>query len=169
MKTIVVYFSRKGLNYVNREIRDLPKGNAEMIAEIICQHQAVDVFKIETVQQYPKDYQACTSIAKLELQEDARPKITDYVHHFEQYENIILIYPNWWGTMPMAVRTFLDMHDLKNKKIYPICTHEGSYMGHSENDLKKYYPQAIIKPGLALRGTDLTKSESALKNYIHHI
>lgn len=45
-------------------------------------------------------------------------------------------YPNWWGTMPMAMFTFLERYDLSGKKIIPFCTNEGSRMGSSEHDLK---------------------------------
>ncbi len=35
MKNLVIYYSRKGQNYVNGTIQSLSKGNAEVIAEDI--------------------------------------------------------------------------------------------------------------------------------------
>jgi len=40
------------------------------------------------------------------------------------YDLIFLGYPNWWGTMPMPVFTFLEGYDLAKKTIAPFCTHE---------------------------------------------
>ena len=66
----------------------------------------------------------------------------------------------------MAVFTFLESVDLTGKIIKPFCTHEGSGMGHSEEDLKKYFPQAIIKKGLLIRGSDVYESDEEIKNWI---
>ena len=38
--------------------------------------------------------------------------------------------------MPMVVFTFLERFDLTGKIIRPLCTHEGSGMGHSEQDIR---------------------------------
>ena len=39
-------------------------------------------------------------------------------------------YPNYWGTMPMAVYTFLERYDLTGKTVHPFCTHEGNGAGN---------------------------------------
>lgn len=44
---------------------------------------------------------------------------------------IYLGYPNWWGTMPMAVFTLLEHCDFFGKTINPFYTHEGSGMGQA--------------------------------------
>lgn len=44
----------------------------------------------------------------------------------DEYGLIFLGYPNWWGTMPMAVFTFLEGYDFSGKTIVPFCTNEGS-------------------------------------------
>ena len=54
--------------------------------------------------------------------------------------------------MSMIVLTFLESINLTGKIIKPFCTHEGSGMGNSESDLKSYFPDAIIKKGLPIRG-----------------
>ena len=61
-----------------------------------------------------------------ELQSKDRPALTGQVDNMEQYDTIILGYPNWWGTMPMCVFTFMEAYDLTGKKILPFCTHEAA-------------------------------------------
>jgi flavodoxin len=66
------------------------------------------------------------------------------VENMDSYHVIFLGYPNWWGTMPMPVFTFLEEYDFSGKTIIPFCTHEGSGMGRSEKDIAKLCPKATI-------------------------
>lgn len=169
MKTIVVYYSRSGENYVNGAIQKLEKGNGEIIVDIINKNKNVTVFRVEPVQEYPQNYQECTKLAKQELQRQARPKITNYVHRFEEYDHVILVYPNWWSTMPMMMFTFLQCHDMAGKHIYPICSHEGSFMGSSVEDIKAMCPQAIVHQGLAIRGSKVMDAKKQIMTYLQDI
>lgn len=165
-KNLIVYFSRNGENYVNGHIVDLKKGNTEIIAEMI--HEMIDshIFQIETVHEYAKDYHQCTLEAKQELESNARPKILDYVHQFDEYDHIIICYPNWWSTMPMALFTFLECHHTARKHIYPLCTHEGSGLGNSVRDIQKLCPKAIVHNGLAIRGSQVNQAENKIKEWL---
>jgi len=80
----------------------------------------------------------------LRLHLNARPELTNTVENMESYDVIYLGYPNWWGTMPMAVFTFLESYDFSGKTIIPFCTHEGSGIGNSERDIKKLCPKAKV-------------------------
>lgn len=159
-KMLVVFYSRAGQNYVSGDIVNLPVGNTAAVARLICEKTGADVFEIKTVKSYPEDYNETTEVAKKELNEQARPEIVGGVDNIAQYDVIFLGYPNWWGTMPMAVRSFLDRHDLSGKTILPFCTHEGSGMGRSVRDLKNALPKSIIKPGLPIKGTRVHRRDS---------
>ncbi|MBM6775071.1 flavodoxin [Olsenella profusa] len=157
-KTLVAYFSRPGQNYVSGGIVGLPRGNTEVLAEAIADALGADTYRIEPAVAYPEDYYACTDVAKRELVEGARPELAAAPPSLEDYDVIILGYPNWWGTCPMAVRTFLDACDLAGKVIAPLCTNEGSGMGSSVTDLRRAYPQATVAEGLAIAGHDAAAS-----------
>ena len=101
----------------------------------------------------------CTEEAKAELRENARPELKEYLDSIDQYDTIFVGYPNWWGTMPMCVYTFLEHYDLTGKKIVPFCTNEGSGMGGSERELKKICKSAEIASGLSIHGAEAAKSE----------
>lgn len=60
-KNLIIYYSRKGENYVNGKIMDLKKGNTEICAEFIQKAVGGDLFEIETVNEYSKDYHTCTA------------------------------------------------------------------------------------------------------------
>ena len=158
MSTLVAYYSRAGQNYANGGVVDLPKGNTEVLAEAIAADLGAPAFRIDTVEPYPADYHATTDQAKRELREQARPAIKGPLPSMEGVDAIVLGYPNWWGTMPMAVRTFLDACDLAGVTIAPLCTNEGSGLGNSVADLRHNYPEAKVVEGLAVRGSDAARS-----------
>ena len=160
MSTLVAYYSRAGQNYRNGGVINLPKGNTEILAEAIAADLGADLFKIETVEPYPEDYFATTDQAKRELRDQARPAIQGPLPNMEGVDAIVLGYPNWWGTMPMAVKTFLDGLDLAGVTIAPLCTNEGSGLGGSVGDLRRSYPAAKVVDGLSIRGTDAARSTS---------
>jgi flavodoxin len=158
MSTLVAYYSRAGQNYVNGSVADLAKGNTEVLAEAISEELGAPLFKIDTVEPYPADYFATTDQAKRELRDQARPAIQGPLPSMEGVDAIVLGYPNWWGTVPMAVKTFLDALDLSGVTIAPLCTNEGSGLGGSVGDLRRSYPAANVTEGLSIRGTDAKSS-----------
>ena len=165
MANLIVYFSRKGNNYWNGSIRNLVKGNTEIMAEFIQKAVGGDLFEVETVKPYSEDYYECTEEARRELSENARPEIKKFTGDISEYDNIFVGYPNWWGTMPMAMFAFLERYDVTGKKIIPFCTNEGSGMGASERDLAKICPGAEIAKGLAVKGASAADSEKTVAQW----
>ena len=166
MKTLIVYFSHNKENYFGGTIRSVEVGNTQIVAEKLQSMLDADIYQIKPLHEYPEKYDECTTIARKELDNNERPKIMNMVPYMEEYDTIYLGYPNWWGTMPMCLWTFLESYDLKGKKIYPFCTHEGSGLGNSINDLKKICSQSIIKKGLALKGSQVNQSDQKLKEWL---
>jgi flavodoxin len=128
-KCLIAYFSRKGQNYVSGRIADLKVGNTEVVAKMIRKRTGGDMFHIETVTAYPNDYTETTEVAKNELRTKARPKLTGQVENMGAYDVIFLGFPNWWGTPPMAVFTFLESYDFSGKTIVPFCYSRGQWDG----------------------------------------
>jgi flavodoxin len=168
-KGLIAYFSRKGNNYLDGSIVDLPVGNTEVIAEKLEKITGSDIFKIKTVRSYPEDYTETTNVAQEEKSQNARPELTERVDDMDSYDVIILGYPNWWGTLPMAVCTFLESYDFSGKTIAPYCTNEGSGMGSSERDIKKICPTAKVLPGLSIRGGSVGRSDKDVTNWLRII
>ncbi len=168
-KTLIVYYSRKGENYWNGSIEKLSKGNTEVVAEMIADITGGDLFEVDTVKPYAEDYYTCTDEAKKELRERARPKLKNYLDSLEDYDTVFVGYPNWWGTMPMAMYTFLEHYDLTGKRILPFCTNEGSGMGSSERDLKKICKGARIESGLSIHGAEAANSHGKVEAWVRKL
>jgi len=159
-KTLVIYYSRKGQNYVNGSIVDLPKGNTEICAEYIKKAVGADIFEIETQKAYSTDYTQCTIEAKEELYNNARPELVKMLDSVAEYDNIVVAGPCWWGTYPCAVFTQLEALDFSGKKVFPLMTHEGSGIAGAPAALKKYCHGAVVGEGMAMQGADAAGSES---------
>lgn len=168
MASIIIYFSRKDENYVNGMIKNLTIGNTEIVAGMIQKLTGADIFKVEPIQPYSKNYNECIAQAQADQNRNARPELKNYPENLEQYDMIYLGYPNYWGTMPMVLFTFLERFDLNGKTIKPFCTHEGSGLGHSIEDIKKLCPTANVEKGLALHGGSVEKSEKELDKWINN-
>ena len=164
-KIAIVYFSRRGQNYCSGSIKNLAKGNTERVAEQIQKAVGGELFEVEPVKTYAADYTACTEEAKAELAANERVAVKAFKDDLAEYDTIFVGYPNWWGTMPMVLWTFLEHYDLSGKKIAPFCTNGGSGLGGSEQDIRKLCPGAEITPGLSVRGCDVNESYQKITDW----
>lgn len=165
-KVLIAYFSHEGEAYAGGKIVTLEIGNTRVAAQMMEDMTGADVFRIETVNPYPYNHMETVTLAQEEQKENARPELKGNEIDIEPYDTIILGYPNWWGTMPMAVFTFLESHDFAGKTILPLCTHEGSGMGHSEADIKAVCPDARVERGLAITGCKVSKAGKNIEKWL---
>jgi flavodoxin len=129
-------------------------GNAKALAGQIARETGGDLFEIKTAKAYPDIYNECIEVAKQEQNNNARPALSGSVTNIAQYGTVFLCYPNWWGTLPMGVFTFLEFYDFSDKTIYPLVTHGGSRFGRSLDDIKKLCPKTTIGEGLSVSAFD---------------
>jgi flavodoxin len=166
MSSLVIYFSRSGENYFGGNLKNIEKGNTEVIAEYIQEFTCADLFKVESAVEYPEDYMECIAVAKKELEDDARPEIKKSFKDISSYDTIFIGFPNWWGTLPMPMFTQLEQLDFTGKTVKAFVTHEGSGFGSSEKDLKKLCAGAEIKNGLSIPGADVYDVKDTVKVWI---
>lgn len=145
-KILTVYFSRTG--------------NTQQAARIIAEKTGSEIFRVLTTRQYPENYQQCTEVAKQEQDENARPELSVSISSetFAAYDTIFIGYPIWWGTMPMAMFTFLDSYNFEGKTVIPFCTHGGSGLSRSVTDIRSLCPDSTVLDGLALRSGSVSQS-----------
>ena len=83
-------------------------GNTKEIANQIQEITGGDLFEIKTVTPYSSNYNQCVETAKQEKEKNTRPAIQGKVANMSDYDVVFIGYPNWWGTMPLAVLTFME-------------------------------------------------------------
>ncbi|WP_319641641.1 flavodoxin [Methanovulcanius yangii] len=150
--TLVAYFSHSGNTRVlAHQIHDIADG---------------DVFEIDPVDQYPREYNAVVGQARLELDREFLPELKTKVADMDSYDVMFIGYPNWWGTIPRPVASFLSAYDLSGKTIVPFCTHEGSGLGRSEADIQGLCPRSTVPEGLAIRGSRVHDADELVRLWL---
>ena len=166
MAKLIAFYSRADENYFGGSMKHIKVGNTEKAAKMLAELTGADLFKIEQKEPYSANYRACVEQARKDKQENARPELVSLPENFDKYDEIYLGYPNYCGTMPMAVYTFLESLDFSGKKIHPFCTHEGSGLAGTERDIQKTANGAIVEKGIAIHGSNVDSSKSAIEKWI---
>ena len=169
MAILIAFYSRAGENYFGGAYRRVAVGNTEKAAEMLAELTGGELFKIEQAQPYSEDYQNCIAEAKADLRKKARPEVLNLLDDLDAYDEIYLGYPNYWGTMPMAVYTFLEHYDFTGKTIHPFCTHEGSGLAGTVRDVQRAAPGAVVTKGLAIHGSDVDSAKATLEKWVKEV
>ena len=90
-KSLIIYFSRADENYA---VGYIDKGNTEIVAEFVQELTGADMFKVEPVVPYAKDYNTCIREAKQRIgNAPIKEKPTD----ISAYDTVFIMSPIYWG------------------------------------------------------------------------
>ena len=147
---LITYFSRAGENY---NVGVVERGNTDLLAEIVAEETGGELFRIETVREYPSAYDEMLTVATEERTNKERPELKTSIENFGSYDVIFVGYPIWWGDMPMAMYSFLESYDWDGKTIIPFNTHEGSGQANTVTTIKGICEGAEVMSGFSVRGS----------------
>lgn len=178
--SLVVYFSRaENIVFdadvdavtsasINLDEGGNPIGNMRLLAEYIGDETGAEIFSIQTAEMYPTGYRDTTDLATEEKNDNARPALNTHVENMDEYNVIYLGYPNWWGTLPMPVASFLEEYDFAGKTIIPFASHEGSGLGSGVSMIRELCSDAEVLEGFAIRGGEVNtdKAREAVAEFI---
>lgn len=126
--TLIVYYSATG--------------STEAVADDIADYTGADVFVITPEQPYTEadlDYENADSRVSKEHDDVALRDVKlaqTTPDRWDEYENIILGYPIWWGEAAWPVASFVSSNDFTGKTIFPFCTSASSGIGDSADQLE---------------------------------
>ena len=164
-KSLIIYFSRADENYFGGEMRYIDKGNTEVIAEYIKDFTGADIFKVEPLNPYSKDYMECIEEAKVRTREHKAP-IKENIPDISSYEVIYIGSPIYWGGMPEEMFTALKGLNYSGKIIRPFTTHEGSGLSSVPRQLKEICVGGDILDGLAIVGSQVNNAKEKVEDLI---
>ena len=160
-KSLVIYFSRADENYA---VGFMDKGNTEYIAEYVRDITNADLFKVEPLIPYSKDYSTCIEEAKQRI---GNAPIKDSIKDISNYEVIYIMSPIYWGTYAPEMETALKDLDFTGKIIRIVTTHEGSGLANVPNDIKRICKGAnVLNDSIAIRGVDCKNARSKIENWV---
>ncbi len=166
MKSLIIYFSRADENYFGGSLNYIEKGNTEIVAEYLQDLTGADMFKVEPLVPYAKDYNTCINEAKERVH---NAPIKNTLSNINNYDTIYILSPIYWGTYAPEIETAIKDLNFNGKKIVPISTHEGSGLGNILSDLRNICSGAILTEGLAIRGSESYNSKNILQEFISRI
>ncbi len=152
-KTLVAYFSWSG--------------NTQEMASYIAEQTGGDLFRIETVQEYPGSHDPLLEFAYNERAEGARPELAAQMENLDSYDIIFLGYPNWNADLPMPLYTLLEQTDLSGKTIVPFTTHGGSGFSRTIQTIQELQPNAtVVSDGLSISRNSVAQAESDVASWV---
>lgn len=144
------------------------KGAMQYMAEIISDTTGGDLFRIETVQEYPGTHEPLVEQAADEKANSARPELSTHIENLDDYDAIFIGYPNWWADMPMPLYTFLEEYDFSGKTIIPFNSHGGSRFSNTIETIVSYEPNAeVITDGFTVSRDSVVDVEADLVEWVH--
>ena len=160
-KSLIIYFSRADENY---NVGYIEKGNTEIVAEYLQQLTGADMFKVEPLVAYARDYNTCIREAQKRI---GNAPIKESLSDLNGYETVFIMSPIYWGTYAPEVETLIKGLDFSGKKVRVISTHEGSGLGSMIADLKRNCKGAEVDSnGLAIRGSQASNSKAKLEKWL---
>ena len=160
-KSLIIYFSRADENYA---VGYIDKGNTEIVAEFVQELTGADMFKVEPLVPYAKDYSTCIQEAKKRIgNAPIKEKLTD----ISAYDTVFVMSPIYWGTYAPEVETALAGLDFTGKTVRIISTHEGSGLASMVSDVRKMCKGAYVqRNGLAIRGSKAKESKKTVAEWL---
>ncbi len=165
-KSLIIYFSRADENYFGGEMKYINKGNTKVIAEYIKEITNGDLFKVEPLIPYSKNYNECIEEAKVRTREHNAP-IKEDIPNLSDYEVIYIGSPVYWGGMPEELFTALKNKNYTGKTIRPFVTHEGSGLSSIPSQIKEICISGEVLDGLAIVGSQVYNTKEIVENWIN--
>ena len=141
-------------------------GNTRGIAREIQRQSGADLFEISPETPYSDNYNTVLMEAQRDQHDKARPALDAHIEDMDQYDVILLGYPNWWASIPMPIATFLEEYDFSGKIIIPFCSHGGGRFGQSITAIAKLAPDSEIAPGLAVHYSGGSRMPEDVRNWL---
>ena len=125
-------------------------GNTKGVAEEIQHQTGADLFEITLVNPYSSDYNTVLDEAQRDQNAQARPELASHIDNMDEYDTVMIGYPNWWASIPMPIASFLEEYDFWGKTILPFCSHGGGRFGQSLTAITKLAPDATMGEALSI-------------------
>ena len=129
----------------------------KQIAEYIQQKTGADIEAIQTVAEYPTDYQELLKRSGEEREGNVLPELKPLAHNVADYDIIFFGYPIWFGTYAQPLKTIVASGVFNGKTVVPFCTSGSSGVKQSADDLKKAVPGINIPESFNVRASLMDK------------
>lgn len=142
-------------------------GNTKGVAEEIQRQTGADLFEITLVNPYSSDYNTVLDEAQRDQNAQARPELASHIDNMDEYDTVMIGYPNWWASIPMPIASFLEEYDFSGKTILPFCSHGGGRFGQSLTAIAKLAPDATMGEALSIHYSGGSELSSDVTDWLN--
>ncbi len=171
-RILIAYFSHGGENLIDDKVVNIgTEGNTAQAAKILEKQLiergfTADLYEISPLEPYSFFYAMVASQAREEKEKSSYPKLIAGPTNFNDYDIVFLGYPNWWGSCPRLINSFLKEHDFKGKTVIPFVTHGGQLFLYSLDDIQHEIPGVKVKEGFAIYANYMENASLVIKDWI---
>lgn len=175
-KPLAVYFTRVGNTDFEADVDAVSgasllladgelMGNTQLMADMLHDILDCDTAAITlTGECYPSSYAETCTVGGREIKEGARPAILPI--DISDYNDIFLVYPIWWGTVPAPVATFLESASFEGKTVHLIATQGSSGFVSSTKDVCAMIPGARVLEAISVYCDDIPAARQMLLDWM---
>lgn len=144
-------------------------GNTQYVASLISEATGGELFEIKTTHTYPSSHKALIDAAKVEIDNNARPKLVTHIQNLKDYDVVFVGFPNWWYDMPMPLYSFFAEYDFSGKTVIPFCTHGGSRFSSAIKTIRELEKGATVLDGYAIARDRVPESKDGVLKWLEKI
>ncbi len=144
-KILVAYFIQKG-----KETSGSKKVADMIVAALKEKGHDSTQFAITPTEIYPEDKANFELVTRLEKDNRHRPEIVDKVGKMQDYKYVVLVAPNWYDDVPMAVYKFFDEYDFGGKRVVPVINHDGTGHDKVRESIRHFLPHTWVTEGVGI-------------------
>lgn len=147
MKTLIAYFSAEG--------------TTAALAEKLAEEIGADVFEILPQKIYTQaDINWKNPMSRCNKEKFGKKDVPveGSVENFEEYEEVLIGFPIWYGCAPNVVNTFCKAYDWTGKKVAAFATSGGSGIGKTKAKLQLYVNGALVQDAVRVKDLDELKT-----------
>lgn len=138
------------------------------IAEFIKEITEGEILRVETEKVYPETEAELVKFVADEHQRNARPALKNVPPDLLSYDIVFLCFPSWDGTLPMALCSFLEDYDMRDKAVIPVIYGTENELMQAMADMHTVTPQTMLINGYHFT-TDFTAEKDALTAWINNV
>ena len=140
-KELVAYFSASGVT------AEKAKGLSEAIGAQIYEIKPETPYSAADIK-WTNPLSRCN----MEWLKKTKVALADTDADIAEYDTVYLLFPIWYYTAPLIIKSFLSAYDFSGKKIVVFATSGGSSLDKAVTHIKAEVPDAEVVSGAMLNG-----------------
>ena len=132
------------------------------MADIIKEQLNCDEFEIETKEEIKPDILSRYYKGTKAMFSSSLPELKPYNLNLNEYDRIILGFPNWASNFPPAVKAFIEQNDFSNKDVYLFTTYVARGGSKCLENVAKYFENSSSVKALGKFSLPKSKNKEKL-------